>query len=392
MITAGGTLLSADNFGAGLRAEKYPELAKHKIAEAKLISVDYHWPRFVGKNGWRDVHGQEQKATVLRIRTDQGAEGWGTSDPKAADQLSGLIGRSVVEAITPEMGLSKDLDPFFYDFAMFDLLGVISQKPVYQILGAKGTKQTPVYSGMIYIDELPYQEITGGIDTIVDNCAWDYNYGYRQLKIKIGRGKNWYPAREGMEMDIRVVKMVDEEYRRRSVGLLVDANNAYTLQDTMTFLEAIGDVPLIWVEEPFPEQIEDGKKLRGWMDKNGFAKTKYADGEWIRPDANDIALEMVKQGIVNTYLNDIHVYGITNWMRAMPIIEKVKADGSPHAWGHRLKTHYTAHLAAGLGSISTVEGVTCFSDDIDYGNYPIKDGKITVSEDPGFGMKLLKLK
>ena len=74
----------------------------------------------------------------------------------------------------------------------------------------------------------------------------------------------------------------------------------------------------------------------------------------------------------------------------MPILRNAKADGSPHAWGDQLKTHYATHLAAGLGNISTIEGVTCISDDIDYGNYPIKDGKISVSQKPGFGMKILK--
>ena len=48
------------------------------------------------------------------------------------------------------------------------------------------------------------------------------------------------------------------------------------------------------------------------------------------------------------------------------------------------------HLAAGVGNVCTVEGVTCFSDDIDYGDYPIVNGKIRVSDAPGFGMTLLK--
>ena len=47
---------------------------------------------------------------------------------------------------------------FHYDFAMFDLMGVVLKKPVYQILGALGPTSLPVYSGMIYIDELPYKE------------------------------------------------------------------------------------------------------------------------------------------------------------------------------------------------------------------------------------------
>jgi D-galactarolactone cycloisomerase len=48
------------------------------------------------------------------------------------------------------------------------------------------------------------------------------------------------------------------------------------------------------------------------------------------------------------------------------------------------------HLAAAQGNIPTIEGITCFSDDIDYGNYDITDGLISVSDAPGFGMQLLK--
>ncbi|HEX6226899.1 MAG TPA: enolase C-terminal domain-like protein, partial [Chryseolinea sp.] len=370
--------------------DSYPELSKHKIDKADVLSLNYHWPRFVGRNGTKDVHGQHHKSTVLRLRTDQGAEGWGMTDKKVSESLSTIIGKKVSDVITPEHGLASGFNTFHYDFAMFDLMGVILQKPVYEILGAKGPTSIPVYSGMIYIDELPHEELKGGLDVIMQNCASDYEMGYRQLKIKIGRGKKWYPHKEGMDMDVKVYKMIYDAYKNRAVELLVDANNGYSLEDTLAFLNGIKGIPLYWMEEPFPEQIDEGKRLRAWMNDNGFEKTKYADGEWIMPDANDIALEMARQGIVNTYINDIHAYGITNWMKAMPMLKKANADASPHAWGDRLKTHYTAHLAAGLGNVSTVEGVTCISDDIDYGNYPIKDGTISVSKAPGFGMKILK--
>jgi L-alanine-DL-glutamate epimerase-like enolase superfamily enzyme len=384
------TALLSNNVFAATAAEEYPELAKHKIRNADVLTLDFHWPRLVGRNGTKDVHGQYQKSTILRVRTDQGAEGWGISERKVNDSLSGILGKRVVDVITPTQGLASELDTFHYDFAMFDLMGVILQKPVYQILGGHGPRSVPVYSGMIYIDELPHKESKGGLEIIMQNCESDFDRGYRQLKIKIGRGHQWYSHDEGMKMDIKVFKMIHDEYHKKNVDLLVDANNGYTVEDAIAFLEGIKGLPLYWIEEPFPEQVDDGNKLRTWMDKNGFGKTRYADGEWIRPDAKDIALDMVKQKIVNTYINDIHAYGLTNWMKVMPMLKKANADASPHAWGDLLKTHYTTHLAAGLGNISTIEGVTCLSDDIDYGNYPIKDGKISVSNEPGFGMKLLK--
>jgi len=47
-------------------------------------------------------------------------------------------------------------------------------------------------------------------------------------------------------------------------------------------------------------------------------------------------------------------------------------------------------LIGALGNANTIEGVTCTSDDVDFGNYRFADGVIAPSETPGFGMKLLK--
>ena len=73
--------------------DEYPELAKHKIEKADIISLDYHWPRFVGRNGSKDVHGQHQKTTALRVRTDEGAEAWGMTDKKVSESISSIIER-----------------------------------------------------------------------------------------------------------------------------------------------------------------------------------------------------------------------------------------------------------------------------------------------------------
>jgi L-alanine-DL-glutamate epimerase-like enolase superfamily enzyme len=88
-------------------------------------------------------------------------------------------------------------------------------------------------------------------------------------------------------------------------------------------------------------------------------------------------------------LPDIHGYGFSNWLRLIPTLKEMGTPSSPHAWGNMLKTHYIAQLAAGLGNVVTIEGVTCLSNEIDYGDYKIEDGKIKVSDQPGFGMNLL---
>ena len=124
------------------------------------------------------------------------------------------------------------------------------------------------------------------------------------------------------------------------------------------------------------------------MDQNGFKDTLYADGEF-KPD-HDLCMKMGQEGIMNAYLPDIRSFGITRWRNLMPQLKEYKMLASPHSFGSMLKTHYNVHIAAACGNVVTIEGVTCISDDIDYGDYKIANGKIQVSDQPGFGMKLLK--
>jgi len=383
------SILFADNWSTAARTLKddYAELEKHRISSMELIELNYHWPRFVGKNGRIDFHGQYHKCTALRLHTDQGATGWGLSGNNAEEFYPRLKGQKVSDLIQPKIGINDTLDKSV-DFALHDLMGVILNRPVYQLLGDEGTHTTKVYSGMIYLDELNPENASKGFDAVLENCEWDFNYGYRQLKIKIGRSGRWYPHDEGLKKDIEIVKLIWDAFKDRSTDLLVDSNDMYSFDDTIKFLEGIGDIPLFWVEEPFTENLEDGRKLKKWMNTNGFESTYYADGE-AQPNF-DVCLQLGKEKFMDVFLPDIYGYGFTNWIGLQKKLKEIPMLGSPHAWGNRLKTNYIAHISAAFGNIPTIEGVTCQSDEIDFGNYPIIDGMLKVSNDPGFGMKILK--
>ena len=361
------------------------ELNKHKITKVERLKFNYHWPRHVGKNARRGNHGQYHSDLAFKLYTDQGATGWGLGRKNVADEeLFQLKGKLVSELISPKFGIRDDLN-IYLDLALHDLMGVILDKPVYKLMGGNGSKKTHIYSGMIYFDELEHEGKIGGIDKILENCNWDIEYGYRQLKVKIGRSGKWYSHKEGIKMDIEVVKQINSAFPNTT--LLVDSNDKYTLLDTIDFLKGIGDLPLLWVEEPFRENYEDGKKLRKWMDQNGFKSTLYADGE-ANPNHN-LCLKMGKDGIMNAYLPDIRGFGFTRWRHIVDELKSYKMLASPHAFGSMLKTHYITHIAAAFGNVITIEGVTCFSDQIEFGDYKISNGKVRVSSAPGFGMKLL---
>ncbi len=385
-IAAGSLITVCSGFpDRSLNAEQYPELKKHIIEKTELIRFDYHYPRFVGKNSRKGTHGQYKRGDALKLYTDQGAIGWGLTKRKVKKKLSFLKGKPVSDLIAPSKGIMPGVHNYC-DLALHDLMGIILNKPVYKILGNTGSKETPIYRGMIYFDELDPEDNPAVIGQIIKNCQWDYDYGYRQLKVKIGRSGKWYPHDKGLKKDIEVVKMIHKKFP--DVDILVDSNDMYSLQDTIDFLKGIGDVPLFWVEEPFRENYDKGKKLRKWMNENGFSKTYYADGE-AKPDL-ELCLKMGKDDILNVYLADIRTYGFTFWRNLIPQLKEINVYGSPHAWGDMIKTYCSAHIAAGLGSIVTLEGVTTITEDIDFGDYKIVDGKLRVSDQPGFGMKLLK--
>lgn len=386
LVGAGITMVTPWKVLAGINGEKYPELKEHKVAKIERVEFDYHWPRHVGKNARLGNHGKHHVGLAFRMYTDQGAIGWALGSNKMEDEeLTRMVGTSVSDLVSPEEGISPVVNSHL-DLVLHDLMGIILDKPVYHLLGGKGSIRTPVYSGMIYFDELEPEDDPAGLDKILENCQWDIDYGYRQLKVKIGRSGKWYPHDTGLRKDIEVMQLIHKTYP--DIALLVDANDGYTLHDTIEFLTGIQDIPVLWVEEPFREHYLEGKELRQWMDRHGFERTLYVDGE-AQPD-HELCMKMGKEGIMNGYLPDIQSFGFTRWRHLMPELINHQILASPHAFGSMLKTHYTAHIAAAYGNVVTVEGVTCLSDDIDFGDYKIEHGEIVVSDKPGFGMKLMK--
>ena len=97
---------------------------------------------------------------------------------------------------------------------------------------------------MIYFDDLDPEEQPAGIDKVLENCRWDYDYGYRQFKVKIGRGNKWMSARAGLKRDIDVVNAIGKAFP--DVEMLVDGNNGFTVETMIGFLQGIGVSPHTW--------------------------------------------------------------------------------------------------------------------------------------------------
>jgi len=382
-------LLTTTAARSALAAKDSP-LSEHRITEVTTRRIDLTWPRRVGRNAVKGVHGNGPKPDACILKTDQGATGWGQirgDRNTVARSQHHVIGKRVSELIDPAQGIAtNDLLPF--DFALHDLAGVILDQPVWKMIADSDRDQphlVPIYSGMIYFDDLDPPDAPAGLDKLIEECRWDYDYGYRQFKLKIGRGHKWMkPASAGLERDIAAVRTIAETFP--DCELLVDANNGYTIDDCLAFLEGVKGIPLVWVEEPFHENVADYQRLHAWMQENGFAKTLLADGE-ARPDT-PVLEQLQREGLLNVRLEDIAGLGFTPWRRLMARLKQQDILASPHTWGSGLKTIYTAHLVGGMGNAPTVEGVTCSHADVDFGENVIRDGKLQLPSAPGFGLTL----
>lgn len=365
----------------------YNDLLDHKITDIKFTTVKLNYPRQVGKNSQLDVHGWGPTSGIHILYTDKGASGWGLnrgSQQQHAERFEKMKGKPLTELISPISGvLSSDLE--FFDFSLFDLAGKILNKPVYQLLGKKKPEVQLCYSGMIYFDDLEPTDNPAGLNKILEECQYDYNYGYRQFKLKIGRGNKWMEKEKGLQRDIEVTKLVRKNFP--DYDILVDGNNGFTADEFIKYLEGIEGIRLFWIEEPFHETLEDYIKLNSWL-KAHNQDPLLADGE-ARPE-EALLRQLGSQKLIDVFLQDISGLGFTKWIKFMPEIKSMGLLASPHAWGLAIKTNYISHLSGAFGSTATIEGVTSTSEDIDLTDYKLKNGKLIPSAKPGFGMDLLK--
>jgi D-galactarolactone cycloisomerase len=346
-------------------------LDHHFVHRVEHSTIQSRYPRTVGRNARLGSHGNGGVDDVVILHTDSGKTGWGLA---AGPVPEDVVGRSVAELIDPATGVTE---PGLrgLDFALHDLAGQILDLPVHALLGGRGSTTIPIYDGAIYFADLDDE---GGVDAVLAHCAADDAAGYRAFKLKIGRGNKWMERAEGDARDIEVTRAVRAAYPEHRI--LVDANDGYDCDGFITYLEAVADCDLYWVEEPFLDDAADLARLKKHLQGS---RTLIAEGE-SNPDLEPL-VEIAARGDIDVLLMDVVSFGLTSWREVMP---RITCQASPHAWGLPLKTLYAAQMAAGLGNVPTVEGVPGTTDGVDTSAYRWEDGNLTVPDRPGFGLTL----
>jgi L-alanine-DL-glutamate epimerase-like enolase superfamily enzyme len=342
-----------------------------------------------------------QWVSVVRVRTADGAEGWGQISPYNADISSAVMHRQVApHAVGRDAsdlaGLEKQIleselkFPGSYvrralaglDTALWDLRGRLEKKSVCRLLGAQ-PRPLRVYASSMRRDITPEEEATRFL-RLRDR------YGYDAFKFRIGKESGhdedeWPGRTEAIVPAIRRALGDDVE-------LLVDANSAYTTARAIEvghMLEAFG---VRHYEEPCPYwhyewTAEVTKALR-------TMRINVAGGEqdcflttWRR--MIDLrAFDIVQPDVC-------YVGGLT---RALRVAEMARAAGLrcvPHSANLSLVTVFSLHL---VGAIENAGPYVEYS--IEPASYypwqhgifrpalDVQDGRVQIPDAPGWGVEI----
>jgi D-galactarolactone cycloisomerase len=358
-------------------------LRRHRIRTITGFRHTAPRPKYVGKNSHLDDHGDRTGDDVLILETDQGATGFGSGriTPEAARKLVGLPLSDLWNRDTGSVGALGRAD-----HALFDLVGKVLNVPAWTLLGGQGPEWVPVYDGSIYFNDLLPQYQARGVARLVEEAEQGRERGFRAFKVKVGRGFKWMEKDAGFRRDVEVIRAL-----RKALGpeikLMVDANNGFDLDGTLRWLDAVGPEDLYFVEEMFPEDVEQDLALREAIRAKGW-KTLVADGESAREPEH--FAPYLEAGVLDVLQPDIRAFGLSlQWSLSRRMAARNSpARLAPHNWGSFLGGPMQLVLARGIPNFLIAEIDWSTSDLFDASAFEVRDGRMRVPDRPGCGLVL----
>ena len=361
------------------------DISRERISRIERIELHSPRPRDIGCNARSGAHGTVVQDPVVRVHTASGAVGVGWARLER-DGAEALVGRRLGELFrlpTGTLPTGSLAGGAAIDLPLWDLAAKLEGVPLYRLLGARGNRAVELYDGSVYIDDLDADD-EAAREIFREEVATGHRFGYRNFKIKIGRGARWMPTAAGLERDVLVIHAV-REAAGADAKILVDANNGGTLNSTKDTLDACADAGLYWFEEPFGEDPALNADLKRFIRDRGYA-TLVADGESGPPPPT--FFDMVKAGDIDVVQHDFRAMGLTWWKATAARIEPWGARCAPHCWGSIIERYAHAHFAASVPNFAVQEAAPADTEGVLLDGWELRDGKLLVPDTPGTGFDL----
>lgn len=326
-------------------------------------------------------------ATLVQVETDEGISGWGSCsgngeliefivarvlrplligmDPTSIDDIwdKAYVRGGHKEFGTRGIGVVAMSG---VDIALWDILGKVRGRPLYQLLGGKCRDKVPVYATALYPEEP---------SKVAKRARAFAEQGFHGVKIKVGFD---------LAQDIAIVRAVREEVGKDFI-VMTDANQGYEVDVALRASQAFADSGVFWLEEPlFVEDIQGHARLRE------AGKTPIAVGENLHMR---YAFEnFIVRGAVDFLQPDVaRAGGITEIRKIAALAAAHKVPISFHTWGDAIALATSIHLSAAIEE--------CIVMELDYTYNPLRAellreplelqrGYLCPPEGPGLGVEM----
>ena len=271
----------------------------------------------------------------------------------------------------------------WFENVLLDLVGKLRGKPVYRLFGEGVRDRLDCYDGSLYFVDIASNRGAEAVGEVAKAIQRD---GYRALKIKVGRPSKWLPGEAGVVRDTEAF-IAAREAVGWNFNIMADANNGYAghFDWAVRFLKDCSPYEMYWIEEIFPETVEDYRKLfRALLEVN--AVIPVAEGENIHMMEE---FQPYLEADIYRYIQpDMRTCGFSKILQAADMAAPHRVKVVPHNWMSQMGKHISMHAAKIRKNIPFVEDDRFHNFALDASSYQFQDGQWSVSEKPGWGIDL----
>ncbi len=338
------------------------------------------------------------KEFIIHVRSKDGAEGVSFANPSSASDLAPILKHHVIpffigkdardlENLLWELyrwnsnykmyGLAFWSTQAWVEFAILDMLGRITGKPMGALLGDIVRSEVPFYVASGRRDTTPEQEVRY-LQTLLERS------GAKALKFRVGgrmsRNHDAMPGRTE-----KLIPLVRKTFGDK-IDIHADSNSSYDPPKAIEVGRMLEEVKAVYFEEPCPfDHLEDTKKVADALDiPVAGGEQEYSDWrfQWV----------IANRG-VDVVQADLYYYG--GMVRTIRVARMAQAAGLP----------FTLHISGGIGFVYMLHLASCVKNIGRYQEYKlgtetygdwfdppikVKDGKMSVPSGPGMGITDLK--
>jgi L-alanine-DL-glutamate epimerase-like enolase superfamily enzyme len=354
------------------------------------MKIDNVEVRVVSPRGQRhtwshDLPEQYITITLVRIRTDEGAEGIAG----VGNYTSFQYDRYTSETLRHLIPLLHGMDPLLpedlrirlrprvfpippaalavVDIALWDLMGKIASLPLYQLLGG-ARHRIPSYASTPLLPDVPaYLQF---VDDLIEQ-------GFRAIKFH-----TWCLP----ERDLELARAVRKHHPGQDITFMLDVENNYDRKGALRVAQELEDLGFGWFEAPFPDfDLESYSELT-----RRVTIPILPSGNWIQ-DLPTFASALTRHCWSSARTDATMLGGITGTRKALALVEAAEMKCEIMSWGP------TVISAANLHLMLSVPFCTYFEQAVPYDSYEFamkdvirtrSDGYVDAPKGPGLGVQL----